>query len=265
MAGKKGTKYSEVMKNLIGAQPKYGATAGAPALKGAASIKNQSYANSQANFAKIEKLARKGGAEVADDYNYGVRAGAGYDVSSPLINKPNQKAFLYIPAKSGDDLIYTNFILETIGTAMAERYTIMETFTTSFVSFYGKRPEIYNITASVYDCASHPWADQIEEFYSQVGRGTQALFMEHRVYLYYDGRILEGYMLGFSKQKSANEPFSMRISFSMLKTNLKVLSLNGESGSGGMQPSGSSTPPSSSPANSSGSSPQPPRKYNYPS
>lgn len=109
----------------------------------------------------------------------------------------------------------TNFILEAVSEARSEKFQPITTFGASYGYFFGEQPRMITAQARLLNTADFQWELEWWENYDRVLRGTQLVNGGMRAYLEYDDRVIGGYLVQASVNKSASDPLSATLSFSM--------------------------------------------------
>jgi len=110
---------------------------------------------------------------------------------------------------------YSRFFLQGVVEAEQEKYQVVETFTSYYAFFYGKRPPIYRYTGTVINDSLYRWNNDLKFIYENFFRGTKAAEYNAEVVISYDGRVVIGFPLGLTMQQEAvNDkgiPFAMDV------------------------------------------------------
>lgn len=124
----------------------------------------------------------------------------------------------------GGSTTYSNFIIQDIQEARAEKQQIVETFGEDYVFFFGERPRFLNVSGVLLNTADFNWKSEFWENYERYLRGTRLVENNARMYLYFDDVVVEGYLVNAATTQSANSPYHLPFQFSMFVSNYAILS-----------------------------------------
>ena len=136
--------------------------------------------------------------------------------ADPSIGSPANQVF---PPNQGwiqpgiTETKFKQFILSSVSSASQERMQIVETSQAFQVLFYGKKPEILNLSGIIKNTRSNPWNANMTFLWDSLMRGTKLVEQGNILQLYIDGTIYNGYPFGF--QRSQMSPTDYLVSFSM--------------------------------------------------
>lgn len=131
-------------------------------------------------------------------------------------------------APDGTSTQYSNFILQSVQEARMEKHQIVETFGQPYIYFFGESPRFLDVQAVLVDSLDFNWYAEFWENYNRYFRGTRAVELNARVYLFYDDNVVEGYALMAQAQKNADQPYQARLSFRMYLTNYSNVTFVGD-------------------------------------
>jgi hypothetical protein len=129
--------------------------------------------------------------------------------------KPGNSQKKYSTDKNIIDM-YSRFFLQRVAEQQTEKYQIVETFTAFYSFFYGKRPTIYNFSGMLMNDRHHKWSNDMMFFYDNYFRGTRAAELGAQAVVYYDGRLVTGFILGMNMQQVADLDKGVAFSLDML-------------------------------------------------
>lgn len=163
--------------------------------------------------------------------------GSEYDYHPRFIQDPEEEdvASLRLVGKSSDkskktdiDLIppYSKFFLESYQEGHTERSQIVETFGEAYAFFFGERPPIYTFGGTLLNTKDINWKEDFMFYYDNFLRGTKAVELKARVILTYNLSQIEGYIMGVSTQAQAANDKGVGLSFQMLVTKRRTMSLS---------------------------------------
>jgi hypothetical protein len=120
--------------------------------------------------------------------------------------------------KNGKDLVsgYGNFMLQAVSEADQEKYQIVETFTSFYAFFYGRRPPVYNFSGMLINDPKQNWMNTMKYMYDNYFRGTALADLGAEAVISYDKRVVTGYLLGMNIQQDAVSDKGVPFSFSFL-------------------------------------------------
>ena len=130
--------------------------------------------------------------------------------------------------KSSDILqsAYTNFFLQAVSEADQEKYQIVETFSSYYAFFYGRRPPIYNYSGLLLNDPNHNWMNSFKFMYDNYFRGTASAELGAQAVVQYDKRMVSGFLLGMNIQQDAMTDKGVPFSFSLLVINHDFVSFD---------------------------------------
>jgi hypothetical protein len=109
--------------------------------------------------------------------------------------------------------MYSRFILQGVSEAEQEKYQVVETFTSYYIFFFGKRPPIYRYSGTLLSDPNYRWNNDFKYVYENFFRGTSATEFSAEVIMSYDGRVITGFPVSLvMNQEAANDkgmPFTM--------------------------------------------------------
>jgi hypothetical protein len=117
---------------------------------------------------------------------------------------------------------FTHFFLESINEPHQERMAILETFTSSWIYFFGEQTPIFNYSGFLLNSDNHRWVNDWISIYDRAFRGTQAVQRQAIIQMAYDGRIIEGYICNQNLSRTAVQDKGYPFSFAMVITNIYI-------------------------------------------
>lgn len=111
---------------------------------------------------------------------------------------------------------FKQFILSSVGEASQERMQIVETSQEFQILFYGKKPEILNISGILKNTRMNPWSANMVFLWNEFMRGTKLVESGNILQIYIDGDIYNGYPFGFTRSKISGQDFLVSFSFSFI-------------------------------------------------
>lgn len=127
----------------------------------------------------------------------------------------------------GMSTAYSNFILQGVQEQRMEKHQIVETFGDTYLFLFGESPRFLNVQAVLINSHDFNWKAEFMANYETYLRGTKAVEMGARTYLFYDQNIVEGYILNCQVQDTADQPHFVPLSFQFFVTNSQNISLIG--------------------------------------
>ena len=117
-----------------------------------------------------------------------------------------------------------NFILQSVQVNRQERFQIQETFGDFYTFFFGEKPVTVNVNGLLLNTLDFNWKNEFMRNYDTYLRGSKCVETRSRVYLGFDDLVLEGYILNTANVYSAENPYLVPFTFSLLVTNYLDLS-----------------------------------------
>lgn len=109
----------------------------------------------------------------------------------------------------------TNFILISATESRSETYRIVETFGEDVFYALGESPIVANFGGELLKGKGSDWKTSFEEDYENILRASKCVETNTRIYLSYENKVIEGFMLNFNTSSMARSPNSSPFSFSM--------------------------------------------------
>jgi hypothetical protein len=129
---------------------------------------------------------------------------------------------------TGRSATYTNFILQQVNEARQEKAQVVETFGDPYIFFYGDAPRYLDCSAILLNSQDFNWQAEFWANYDQYLRGSKCAEIGARVYLFYDDKIVEGYMMQAAAVNESMNPMAVRLDFRMFLTNYRNISMVGD-------------------------------------
>lgn len=130
-------------------------------------------------------------------------------------------------SEEGMSTANANFILQGVQEQRMEKHQIVETFGDTYLFLFGESPRFLNIQAVLINSHDFNWKAEFMANYETYLRGTKAVEMGARTYLFYDQNIVEGYILNCQVQETSDQPHFVPLSFQFFVTNAQNISLIG--------------------------------------
>lgn len=109
-----------------------------------------------------------------------------------------------------------NIILTSVSVSRQEKAQIIETFGDNYAFFYGEKPIVLACSGLLLNTPDFNWYNEWLYNYENFLRGTKCVENRSRVFMGYDESLVQGYMLNFQAQISAEQPSTVPISFQLL-------------------------------------------------
>ncbi len=132
---------------------------------------------------------------------------------------------------SGRSNSYSNFILQSVQEARAERHQLIETFGDTFLFLFGESPRFLQVQATLLNSFDFNWKAEFQYNYDNYLRGTKAIEQGARCYLFYDNNVVEGYIINCTLAEAATDPMNIQLQFQFYVLNAKSISLIDTGGS----------------------------------
>lgn len=136
-----------------------------------------------------------------------------------------------IDSSAGDGLShggYSNFILQSVQEARAEKSQIVQTFGDNYIFFFGEDPRFLDCQAILVNTHDFNWRAEWWANYNAYMRGSKLAELGARLYLFYDDIIVEGYLMNCAASETAMAPYSVQIQFRLFVTNYQNISFVGD-------------------------------------
>lgn len=111
---------------------------------------------------------------------------------------------------------FTKFFLQSVGRARQERMQIFETFTTSWIFFFGEQTPIYTMSGTLLKGKNHNWLNDFLDQYERAFRGTRAVERDATIQINVLDNILEGYIFNINLNQNAINHLGVPFSFNMV-------------------------------------------------
>jgi len=137
-----------------------------------------------------------------------------------VIRRDGRRVALENSSKVGShSTVSANFVIRQINEARQEKYQLLETFGETFGFFFGERPRILQFSGSLVSTPDFNWHSEWWHNYEHVYRGTRLVQQDARMYIQFDNKVVEGYMLDANTQSVADpNPNFVSLSFSFWVT-----------------------------------------------
>ncbi len=138
--------------------------------------------------------------------------------------------FLDSSDRTGRSSEYSNFILQSVQDQRMEKQQILETFGADYLMLFGPAPHFLQVSAMLIHSLDFDWKTEFLENYEKYLRGTRAIEQGARTYLFYDGAIVEGYILNAQVSETADNPQLVPLSFQFFVTHHENIRVTGDTG-----------------------------------
>lgn len=112
-----------------------------------------------------------------------------------------------------------NFILQNVTETRSEKSQFITTFGATYAFFFGEQPRLISCVAVLPNTADFEWSKEWWANYSETLRGTSLAASNSVAQLAYgegrDKTIITGFMTNCTSMLSAQDPYSVQVSFSM--------------------------------------------------
>lgn len=145
----------------------------------------------------------------------------------PFINSGSMG---FLPDKEGIGYsnVYSNFLLQKVQIARSELKQFVKTFGLTYLFLFGENPIMVSVEGALVHSADFPWDEEWWANYENTLRATRLAELGARVYLTYEGYLIEGYILNATTSREAMVKHMMPLGFEMVATNIKFLSKVGK-------------------------------------
>jgi hypothetical protein len=131
-----------------------------------------------------------------------------------------------IPDKGGQksitdgDLIppYTKIILSDVAESSQERSQVIQTFSDTYIFFYGKQPSYFTFSGTLINTKDVNWVQDFYFMYENYFRGTKLVELNAKFVITYGGRQIEGIMLNCRMNTSAASEEGVPVTFEVFVT-----------------------------------------------
>lgn len=160
------------------------------------------------------------GIEVSRDvYSY-LKVMDGNNREIPLLNSGAQ----YEDEQGkGRSTAYANYLLQRVQIQRAELKQFVKTFGPTYLFFFGENPIIATVEGALVHSEDFRWDEEWWVNYEEILRGSKLAERGARIYLVYEGVLLEGYILEASTSREAMARHLAPLAFQMVVTAIKFL------------------------------------------
>lgn len=116
-----------------------------------------------------------------------------------------------------------NFLLQEVQIARAEMKQFVKTFGLNYLFLFGENPVMLTVRGALLHSEDFRWDEEWWVNYENTLRATELAAREARVYLCYEGVMIEGYPLNATTRRSAEDRHNIPLAFEMVATNIKYL------------------------------------------
>lgn len=135
--------------------------------------------------------------------------------------------------------VFNNFSLVNITEAKEQMAKIHLNFGGSWNAFFfGDKPTIYTFNGFFLDSKEYPYYQEFMEAYDKYLSGRKCVENQFEMLVSYDGKIVNGYILGISTNLNATNPYMKSFSFSVLVKDEAWYRINIVQGLGGQYVTG---------------------------
>lgn len=153
----------------------------------------------------------------------------GYEI--PLLDSGGTPQFLDgskgLPV--GSTKPYSNFFIQQLNRAEAEKSQVIQTFGETFVHFYGKNPLAIQINGLLMNTIDFDWKNEWWYNYENYLRGTKLVENDARLYLFVGDTIYEGYLLRSTTNDVSDQPHLVSFSAVLFVTQIIPVNVLGSS------------------------------------
>ena len=111
---------------------------------------------------------------------------------------------------------YANFVIQNVSRSKTEKAQLMPTFGQNYVFFFGEQPKTITFRGLLTNTADFDWKQEFWQNYDENLRGSQLVSKGYLAYVYYDGLLVGGYLLGCSMSENVATPNEVPFEFSMV-------------------------------------------------
>jgi hypothetical protein len=113
--------------------------------------------------------------------------------------------------------IFNNFSLASVNEANNQIIKVHQNFSGYWNAFFfGESPRIFSFTGSFIDSKEYPYYQEFLTAYDKFLAGGKCIENNMTMKIIYDGRIVDGYIIGITTNNTAQQPFEKPFSFSVL-------------------------------------------------
>ena len=120
---------------------------------------------------------------------------------------------------------WTDWILQSVREARAEKTQVVETFGDSYLYAFGERPRVLQFQGLLMNTLDYNWRAVFWENWDKYFRASKLIEMNARVYIGWEDIVVEGYPLQAVCTETADSPNAMTFSFSLFVTNYWNISM----------------------------------------
>jgi hypothetical protein len=118
---------------------------------------------------------------------------------------------------------YSNYLLQALSFSSVEKVQVVPTFGDTYAFFFGDQPVQAQISGGLVHTPDFPWSEEMWENYRGMMRGTKLAEKGARLYLFYDGVLLEGYPIAYNPNQTADVPNFVPFGMTILVSGLEML------------------------------------------
>lgn len=118
---------------------------------------------------------------------------------------------------------YANYLIQALSFSCTEKFQVVPTFGETYVFFFGQHPIQAQLNGGLLHTPDFPWSEEMWKNYNELIRGTKLAEAGARLYLYYDGVLLEGYPISYQPSQTSDVPNLVPFSMTLLVTSLEML------------------------------------------
>jgi len=114
---------------------------------------------------------------------------------------------------------YSDFILQRVEESREEKTQVIPTFGESFAYFFGEKPRFVTFQGLLMNTEDFNWRAQFWLNYERYLRGSKLVERNARCYIAYDTIVVEGYPINATAIDTADDPYTVPFTMTMLMTN----------------------------------------------
>jgi hypothetical protein len=114
----------------------------------------------------------------------------------------------------------SNFMLQAVSRQQSEKVQMLTTFGAEYGYFFGQQPLNISFSALLMDTEDFPWVSEWWANYGERMRGTRLVEDNARLYLTYNDRTLEGYLLSSASTENNVQGEPVQVTGSMWVTRI---------------------------------------------
>jgi hypothetical protein len=112
----------------------------------------------------------------------------------------------------------SNFILQSVQEARAEKTQVVQTFDGAYIFFYGEQPRTIVFRGLLLNTADFSWRAEWWANYNQYFRGTALVRQSSILEITWDDITVKGYILDSSCTEQTEQPYNVNLGFTLFVT-----------------------------------------------